>query len=157
MDEGPYRQSGALACPRCATSLVAEAGQVLACTAGCGAWYPPDVFAEELGPVMTSAGRPPSVWWKRKPVVACPACSADLEQIALAAATVHRCGKHGTWLDRGVREELERDFAEPLARHRESIALAALLVSRDPAALREFALRVVDLEHRIARLERAGY
>lgn len=155
-DGDPYRTSAGAACPRCATPLVAgAAGEPIACSAGCGAWYPPAVVDDELAPVM-SQPRDAIAWWKtpKGALPRCPDCGGDLRGVPIARTFVFRCEAHGVWLDAGAREHLETALADAFARHREAVALARVLAGRDERALRQVTARLLDLERRIAQLER---
>jgi hypothetical protein len=128
----------------------------MTCGAGCGGWYPHPLFDELLRPVLRDTRHVSNSWWKRaaaQPPASCPVCARELDRVGIGeSAWIHRCTQHGTWLDGGVREALEAEFGGSLARYRQALALAAGIARGDHAALRDFAIRFVELEYRVAEL-----
>lgn len=142
----PYRDPPVYPCVRCDAPLAGDADALL-CAAGCGRWIEraalPDAVGK-LGDLDTFTGVTGS----------CPHCRDDLDARVWSTLRFEACNVHGIWLDAGSQPELARLLATAWARIDRITQLAELLATKKPAAYRELAERIVDLEDQVARLRR---
>jgi hypothetical protein len=148
---GPYRDAQGTQCLKCAALLMpAERGE-LVCPEGCGTWMSRAQLAPLVGDgLLGSVGK--ITYWKVAPFepTRCLVCRAPLADAYAAldggALALGQCEHHGVWLQRATRGELERAYAEVIARHAARRA--------DPeTAIVTLGERVAELEARVAALE----
>lgn len=143
----PYRDAEGTQCLKCAALLLPDEHGDLVCPEGCGTWIPHaaviDLFGERP---LESVGK--IAYWKVDPFepTLCLACNAPLEDLYAAlddgAIALGQCVKHGVWLQRATRGELERAYADVIRN-------APRVVHREPT----FDERLASLERRVAELE----
>lgn len=147
----PYRGTNLLGCPRCNEEL--HRGTVVECPRDCGIWDTATTIdgigISELGFAVPQQVRPGP----------CPVCRRRMIQRNWNGIFIEVCGGHGSWVDRAyriafhARVEVERSRAVAIEKH--EMEIAQLLAQLDnPEQRRDFARRFVELEARVATIER---
>jgi Zn-finger nucleic acid-binding protein len=153
--ESPYRASPHVGCPRCHAALPAvESPDPQRCEQGCGQWWSRAAIDAHLcDDVLDSDGR--GAWWKPPAGgLLCVICREDLVPIRIGAAELHRCAKHGVWLDRGHYQAVLDELADEIDRHRRLRELVGALQRQGESELRAFARRFLELEAQVAALRK---
>jgi len=150
--EHPYRSGSHLVCPRCKAGLLDNDGKAMACPQGCGEWITAE-YIDELLPRDTLKNLAAIAWWKH-PETACPVCARTAELRAKDGLTYNLCGEHGVWLDANQRSRFEAAFAVDITSFRRFRELVSELAKGGEEAAQALAKRIIDLEQRIAKLER---
>jgi hypothetical protein len=151
--DGPYRSSGAEACPRCQAPItVTGAAAPRPCTSGCGEWVPTEAVQSLWGEIIyapTVAAR----WWRDDARgVDCPACRQPMKAVAHDGWRVYRCVPHGAWLEPGVRERIERHFVAEIALHQRVREVTAAIKRGDEATIADLVRRLIAVEQQLERL-----
>jgi len=150
--EDPYRSGSRLECPRCKAGLLDNDGKAMACPKGCGEWLTAEYIGEIL-PRDTLKNLAAVAWWKH-PETACPVCARKAELRAKDGLTYNLCSEHGVWLDANQRSRFEAEFAVDITAHRRFNELVAAITKGGEGAAKEITRRLIDLEQRIAKLEK---
>jgi len=149
--EDPYRTGKRLECPRCQAAMLDGDGKAMACPKDCGEWLTAE-YIDELLPRGTLKNVA-AAWWKN-PETACPICARKMDTRSKDGLIYDLCPEHGVWLDASQRSRFEAEFVVDIVMHRRFNELVAALAKGGEAAAKEISRRLLDLEQRIAKLER---
>lgn len=159
-EEGPYRQAGGVACPACATVMLAADGGGLICPRECGEWVPQEVVDQQWGLVVALDGDARLKWRVGGAPVPCPRCRTPMTRVVHPGWQSQHCPTHGVWFVGKARAAFERDFAHLIARHRAYLLkveqLTTLLRAAgagDASAMQHVVHRILLLEAKLEHLE----
>lgn len=152
MRDGIYRTSGGTPCPMCGKPLLlADAEQAVACSGGCGTWYPWSALEQLIEPeALTSSARH---WWRHGEPRQCLRCGAKMLVVGRDAATLEMCQDHGLWLAAARRAAFEKAFRRELKARVGWVRPAAAAPARGSAKERALAQEIAGLKARLASLE----
>jgi hypothetical protein len=128
-----------------------DSDKAKACPEGCGEWLP-QAYIDELLPKDTLLHLA-SAWWKHAEAP-CPICRRRMDTRSKDWLTYELCAEHGVWLDANQRSRFDAAFAVDITSFRRFRELVSELAKGGEEAAQAMARRIIDLEQRLAKLER---